>query len=147
MKIERIHVAQVAAVAPLFNEYRMFYEQESDMAGAEQFLYERLQRQESIIFVAIVDGEYVGFTQLYPTFSSVAMRKAYILNDLFVRQTARRQGVAENLMARAFDYVKEQDARFLKLETAVTNGNAQALYEKMGMVVEAEMKNYIMYWS
>lgn len=146
MKIERIHVEQVKDIAPLFNEYRMFYEQENDRAGAERFLTERLQREESIIFSAKIGGKYVGFTQLYPTFSSIAMKKSYILNDLFVQQSARRQGVAEQLMICAFDYAKVNNARFLKLETAVTNERAQALYEKMGMVIEAEMKNYITYW-
>lgn len=146
MNIERIGIEQVAQVAHLFNEYRVFYAQDSDVKGAEQFLTARLVNSESIIFAAKLDGRYVGFTQLYPTFSSVAMKKAYILNDLYVCPQARRRGVAEQLMHVAFDYAKEQNARFLKLETVVTNLNAQALYEKMGMVIEAEMKNYITYW-
>lgn len=146
MEIVQITVEQAVYVAPLFDEYRCFYAQKSDKEGAECFLNERLQQQQSIVFAAKIGEEYVGFTQLYSTFSSVAMKKAYILNDLFVTEKARRQGIAEQLMIRAFDYAKVQNARFLTLETAVTNKHAQALYEKMGMLVDTEMKNYIMYW-
>lgn len=147
MKIERLTKASVKKFAPLFDAYRRFYDQKSDIQAAETFLRARFLRNESVIFVAIVEGEFVGFTQLYPTFSSVAMKQAFILNDLYVAETYRRHGIAQQLMEQAFRYATDKEARFLKLETGIINKNAQALYEKMGMIVEQDMKNYIIYFK
>lgn len=147
MKIERLTKASVKQFAPLFDAYRCFYDQKSDIQAAETFLQARFLRNESVIFVAIVEGEFVGFTQLYPTFSSVAMKQAFILNDLYVAETYRRHGIAQQLMEQAFRYATDKEARFLKLETGIINKNAQALYEKMGMIIEQNMKNYIIYFK
>lgn len=89
MYIRQAKTSDAAAIAPLFNQYREFYKQASDLKGAEAFLKARLENDESIILIAEENGEFIGFTQLYPTFSSVAMKRIYILNDLFVTPHAR----------------------------------------------------------
>lgn len=104
------------------------------------------RNNESIILAAKIQNDYAGFVQLFPVFLSVAMKRAYILNDLFVVEKYRRIGVAEQLMEAAFRYAEEQDARYITLETAVANVTAQALYEKVGMEMEKTVKYYIRYW-
>ena len=146
MNIKLATLNEVHDIAPLFNAYRVFYGQPSDIEGATAFIQERLTNNESIIFVAIQEGKFVGFTQLFPTFSSVAMKKAFILNDLFVDPQFRRMGIAEQLMAAAFQYAEKQNARFITLETGSLNIQAQALYEKIGMFEEDSVKHYIHYW-
>lgn len=146
MKIEQVNLANVEEVAVLFDRYRCFYEQESNLSEAITFLTERLRNNESIILAAKIQNDYAGFVQLFPVFSSVAMKRAYILNDLFVVEKYRRKGVAEQLMQAAFRFAEEQDARYVTLETAITNVTAQALYEKVGMKVEETVKHYIRYW-
>ena len=74
----------------------MFYRQDSDLEGAKVFLRNRMERKESVIFVAVEDGEYIGFTQLYPSFSSISMKELWILNDLFVQATKRGAGTGKN---------------------------------------------------
>lgn len=147
MKITRIRSEDVASIAPLFNAYRQFYEQQSDLEAATQFLTERLANEQSVLFAAVQDGLYVGFTQLYPTFSSVAMKRAYILNDLFVLPEARKQGVAQQLIEAAFSFATEQNARFVALETGAANVQAQQLYDKMGMHVEHDVLHYVRYFD
>ncbi len=146
MIIEQLVAEDLDLVAQLFDDYRTFYNQQSDIQAAKQFLKARLLKEESILFVAKIDDQCVGFTQLYPTFSSVAMKRAFILNDLFVIENYRRHGIAEKLMECAFDFAKQHDARFIALETGVSNTKAQALYEKVGMAVEKDIKHYIYYW-
>lgn len=146
MKIAQVNLANVEEVAVLFDRYRCFYEQESNLSKAITFLTERLRNNESIILAATVQNDYAGFVQLFPVFSSVALKRAYILNDLFVMEKYRRIGVAEQLMEAAFRYADEQDARYITLETAVANVAAQALYEKVGMEMEKMVKHYIRYW-
>ncbi len=122
------------ALATLFDGYRQFYRQSSDLAGARRFLAERFEHEESVIFVAsLPDMEHlVGFTQLYPFFSSVGMQRVWVLNDLFVAQGARRRGVARALMEAAHDFAASTSALRVELATEATNKSAQTLYEAIG---------------
>ncbi len=129
----RIALAEDAnMIAPLFDAYRMFYKQPSDINGATDFIRERLEQNESVIFIALINGEAVGFTQLYPIFTSVGMKRTWLLNDLFVTDTARGKGVATALLNAAKDFGKATNSKWLMLETAKDNFTAQALYEKNG---------------
>ena len=146
MEMKTVTLATVKEVVPLFNAYREFYKQPSDLEQAEQFLKERLQKEESIILLAYLDAQPVGFVQLFPIFSSVAMKKAFLLNDLFVAEHARKQGVAMRLIEECYAYCKNEDARYITLETATDNKQAQKLYEKLGMKIDQDVFHYIKYW-
>ncbi|MGJ8666409.1 MAG: GNAT family N-acetyltransferase [Patiriisocius sp.] len=142
MKIIKATVENLDQLAPLFNEYRVFYKQASSVFATKQFLTQRFQENDSVIFLAIFDnGEGMGFTQLYPSFSSVAMQRTYILNDLFVATHFRKKGVAENLMNRAKEFAIEKNARGLTLETD-TDNPAQKLYERLGWVKDTAVFHY-----
>ena len=130
--IRRATVEDVDTIAPLFNHYRMFYHQPSDPALAHRFIGERLQRAESVIFIAEVSGKTVGLTQLFPSFSSVRAGRAFVLNDLYVDIAARRLGVARALLQAATDFARADGAIRLELETDPDNRSAQALYRHMG---------------
>ena len=132
--IRRAELRDLEAIAPLFDAYRMFYEQSSDLAGGTIFLRERLERGEAVIFVALEGTRAVGFTQLYPAFSSVRMRRLYLLNDLFVHERARGLRAGERLLAAAAEHARGEGCVRLVLTTAVTNAKAQALYERTGWV-------------
>lgn len=119
-------------VAPLFDAYRQFYKQPSDLEGARQFLRNRMEYDESVIFLAVQDGVGLGFVQMYPTFSSVSMKRLWTLNDLYVTPEARRSGVATDLLEYARQYAIETEAKGLELATAPDNHSAQALYESLG---------------
>jgi len=124
----------VDIVAQLFDGYRQFYKQPSDPALARAFIHERLALQESVIFVAEnEDGVALGFTQLYPSFSSVGARRIWILNDLFVTSSARGHGVGTLLLNAAKAHAAATGAKRLDLSTAHDNP-AQKLYESHGYV-------------
>ena len=130
--IRRATDADIARVAPLFDAYRSFYGQPPDIARADAFLRERLARGESALLLAERDGEALGFTQLYPLFSSVRTARLWLLNDLFVADSARRQGVARGLLDAAAAFAREQGAAGLMLETGRDNHPARALYRAAG---------------
>ena len=130
--IRRATDADIARVAPLFDAYRSFYGQPSDIARADAFLRERLARGESTLLLAERDGEALAFTQLYPLFSSVRTARVWLLNDLFVADSARRQGVAHGLLDAAAAFAREQGAAGLMLETGRDNHPARALYRAAG---------------
>jgi ribosomal protein S18 acetylase RimI-like enzyme len=130
----RATLQDLEELTPLFDAYRQFYKQPGDLANAYQFLKERLSGNESVVFMAFNENNAIGFTQLYPIFSSVSMQKAWLLNDLFVDPTARRSGAAEALLNAAKEHGIHTGAKWLLLETANDNFPAQSLYEKNGWV-------------
>ena len=145
MLIKRAGTIDLDGAAPLFDAYRQFYGQRSDITAARAFLDERLRRDESVIFLAVADedsGEALGFMQLYPSFSSVSLRRLWILNDLFVAPSVRRAGVGRRLLERAREWAVETDAKGLILATAVTNSTARALYESCGWRRDDEFQHY-----
>lgn len=132
----RASLDDLGDLVPLFSDYRSFYSQRQDPETARRFLHERLGRNESTIFIAhfdsLRDGAPVGFTQLYPMFSSVRAARVFVLNDLFVAEHARRSGVALALLSAAADYGQAEGAIRLDLETMPDNHAAQALYRGQG---------------
>lgn len=131
--IHRATLDDLDALGPLFDGYREFYEQPSDEELAREFLAARLQRAESVIFLAALDdGTPAGFTQLYPTFSSVRAARVWVLNDLFVAPGARKRGVAQALLDAAATFARGDGAIRLELETTPENATAQALYRATG---------------
>ena len=132
MEIIRIDSTQGYLVFDLFDKYRIFYQQPSNIALAQTFIQARLDSNESVIFVALVNSTPVGFTQLYPRYSSLRAIKNWLLNDLYVDKDYRKQGIGEQLIKTAMNFAKENQATFVELSTAVDNYTAQSLYEHIG---------------
>jgi GNAT superfamily N-acetyltransferase len=129
-------------LVPLFDAYRQFYGQRSDVSAARAFLLDRFSHSESVIFVASRDSEAIGFTQLYPSFSSISLARIYVLSDLFVASNVRKQGTGRKLLEAAADFGRLVGAYQLTLETAKTNITAQALYETCGWARDTEFYVY-----
>lgn len=132
------------ALANLFDQYRMFYGQSANLEGAVEFLSDRLEQQDSVIFIAAIEGRAVGFAQLYPSFSSVAMQPIWILNDLYVVPDYRRLGVAKALMAAAKAHGQESKAIRIMISTQVSNLAAKSLYQSQGYFRDSEFDTYIL---
>jgi GNAT superfamily N-acetyltransferase len=132
VEIRQATLADVDVLVPLFDAYRQFYRQPSDLERARRFLSERLEREQSVIFLAFAGGDAIGFTQLYPSFSSSAMARIFILNDLYVTPEARRRGVGTVLLEAAARYGRQTGALRLVLSTEITNTTAQSVYERAG---------------
>jgi GNAT superfamily N-acetyltransferase len=145
VRVVRASLKHLDELVPLFDAYRQFYGQPGDTAGAWTFLVDRFERQESVIFIAFPDDKQqhaLGFTQLYPSFSSVSMKRAWILNDLFVGPDARRGGVGRCLLERAKQWAVESGSKGLVLSTAVDNVAAQTLYESCGWKRDEQFHRY-----
>ena len=146
MQIIKINPAEYHLVTGLFDKYRIFYKQPSDLALAESFIKDRLENKESVIFVALADdGMPAGFTQLYPMLSSVRATKNWLLNDLYVDAAFRKQGIGEALIKAAMDFARSQNATCMKLETAEDNYTAQSLYEAIGFKKQGLVDGYFTY--
>lgn len=124
-------------LSELFNLYRCFYGRDSDLSLAAEFLSERLEQKDSVILVAETEDNFIaGFAQLYPTFSSVSAKRAWILNDLYVSNNYRKYGIATQIIRQALEFCGETGAAWLSLQTGKDNFQAQSLYERIGFVKE-----------
>ena len=144
MKIIKASIKDLNLLAPLFDLYRQFYEQAGDLNSAKEFLTERISNNESVIYLAIDEEKNtgMGFVQLYPAFSSVSMKRLWILNDLFVHEDHRKKGIAEALIEKSKELAKDTNAKGLILETHISNVSAQKLYDKTGFKRDEEYYRY-----
>ncbi|MES2889436.1 MAG: GNAT family N-acetyltransferase [Pseudomonadota bacterium] len=143
LSVRRAVPSDVPGLAVLFDQYRQFYGRPTDLSAARDFLLQRLQSNESVVFLACGDEPApVGFTQLYPSFSSVSLARVWVLNDLFVASSGRKQGVGARLLAAAADFARAEGAVRLTLSTALDNRDAQRLYEAAGWQRDSQFRVY-----
>ena len=144
--VRRAQPADLDLLLPLFEGYRAFYDCAPDPGAVREFLSARLSRGDSVIFLATAGdtGAAAGFVQLYPVFSSLRMRRAWILNDLFVAQAHRKQQVARRLMEAARAMAADTGAAAVALETAPDNTPARRLYESLGYKQEQSFITYVL---
>ena len=142
-RVRQASIQDLDQLVPLFDAYRQFYRQPSDLAIARQFLHDRLARNESIVLIAEDhDKTAIGFVQLFLTFSSILAAPISILHDLFVTPAARRRGVGARLLKSAVETAQAAGAVRLELATAITNAPAQRLYEAVGWKRDEEFCVY-----
>lgn len=135
MNVRKASIADTAKIAPLFDAYRQFYEQEPNLEFAQQFISDRLSNNESIIFIAEDESQTaLGFCQIYPSFCSVIAAPIYTLSDLFVSPDARKSGLGKMLLEKAHEHAQANSIPRMDLTTAKTNLTAQSLYESLGWV-------------
>lgn len=130
-QIKQVLSTDIEKILPLFNEYRRFYRQELN-AKSYDFLFDRIQKNQSVIFYIEESNKVIGFVQIYPSFSSIGLGSTWLLNDLFVLPEYRRKKVATKLIEKTINYARETNAINVHLATQISNTNAQELYKKLG---------------
>ena len=143
--IQKAKESDVGELSNLFNFYRTFYNKNSDIETAKSFLSERIQEKESVIFIATIENKIVGFTQLYPLFSSLSMKRSWLLNDLYILEEYRGKGISKQLIESAKQLAKETNAAGIMLETEKTNTVGNKLYPSSGFVLYD--KNNFYWWQ
>ena len=138
MHIVKAELQHVPDLIPLFDGYRIFYKQPSDYVKAKSFLSDRIKNHESVIYIAYDDENAIGFTQLYPLFSSVSMQPMFLLNDLYVEDNYRNQGIGNMLIDKAKQLCKTLNYKGLGIQTASDNP-AQHLYLRVGFVKDPDL--------
>ena len=132
MKILEVGVDKLELVLPLFEAYRAFYRQPANEAGARDFLRERIEKGESIIYLLVDEnGNALGFTQLYPLFSSTRIGRVWLLNDLFVDPDFRGNKVGEVLFDALRQLAVKRGWSKIRWITADDNYRARGLYDKL----------------
>jgi ribosomal protein S18 acetylase RimI-like enzyme len=140
--VRKATIDDLPQLAQLFDLYRVFYRKASDIEEAKKFLAERISNKESVIYVAEEENELLGFTQLYPQFSSTRMKRTWLLNDLFVLSKHRERGISKQLIETAKNLAVKTNAAGLLLETEKTNDVGNRLYPSTGFVMNVTSNFY-----
>ena len=141
-KIYKATPADANIIGPVFDLYRIFYKQKSNIKEACRYIKARLEANESIIFFIKDKEKCIGFTQLYPTFDSVNLRKKIVLYDLYICEDYRRKGNGKILMDAAKDYAQLNKFGSIELSTNKGNIQGQSLYEALGYIRDQEFYSY-----
>jgi ribosomal protein S18 acetylase RimI-like enzyme len=147
MRIIKATLEHLDLLAPLFVKYREFYGELPFPDSSREFLEKRLSRDESVIYLALPiddDKKLLGFCQLYPSYSSLSLKRVWILNDIYVAEDARRQLVADHLMRTAKKMAKDTQAVRMRVSTSSNNEVAQKVYESIGFREDTQFKNYVL---
>lgn len=143
--IRKANIQDLDQLTKLFDQYVVFYKNPSNYEKHHAFLKERLENNEATVFVAYDEenlDKIIGFVLIYVTFSSLALNRIVILNDLFVDPSARKKGIGEKLISQTEVFAKELGSHTIRLRTAKSNNVAQKLYQKMGFVREDYLYSY-----
>src|SRR5471032_27319 len=147
MRIIQATLEHLDLLSPLFVKYREFYGELPFPESSRSFLEKRLRREESVIYLALHDeddSKLLGFCQLYPSYSSLSLKRVWILNDIYVAEDARRQLVADHLIKSAKKMAKETHAVRMRVSTSSNNEVAQKTYQSMGFKEDTEFRNYVL---
>ncbi len=144
MRIVQATLEHLDLLTPMFIKYREFFGELALPDSSRKFLENRLKRKESVIYMALADEEdrLLGYCQLYPSFSSLSLKRVWILNDIYVAEDARRQLVADRLLQTAKKMAKDTNASRLRAATSQNNLAAQKTYESIGFREDTVFKNY-----
>jgi len=147
MRIIQATLEHLDLLTPLFVKYREFYGELPFPDSSRAFLEKRLRRDESVIYLALPDDDdskVLGFCQLYPSYSSLSLKRVWILNDIYVAEDARRQLVADHLIQKAKKMARETQAVRMRVSTSANNDVAQKVYESIGFKEDIQFKNYVL---
>lgn len=145
IKIQRATLKDIGAFAHLIKDYLAFYRRDRDINEITAFISKRLENNESVVFAAFnkdKSTQAIGFTHLYPIFSTLSLKKVWVLNDLYVNEHYRGMKIGRLLIDAAASFAKEDGAFRLDLKTEYENTPAKKLYEKYGFVRDETYEHF-----
>ena len=119
---------------PLIAAYQRFYEVEKVDEERNRTFFRRFlaPSEDGLLLGARSDGRLAGYACLYWHFSSLEACESVLMNDLFVDESVRGQGVGRALIEAAAEVASEREVPFVEWSTAPDNKTAQRLYDSTG---------------
>jgi GNAT superfamily N-acetyltransferase len=142
LTIRQATIQDLSKIVPIFDSYRAYFKQQKDPVRVEQFLFEKFEHMESVIFIAQLEDEVVGFAQLYPIFSSLTLQRVWLLNDFFIAEEYWGSGVGTQLFAKVKEFTLLTKSKGIELSVEHTNKKAWAFWEKQGFKMDEEFRYY-----
>lgn len=140
--IKQAAIQDIPRIVPVFESYREYFNQKRDPIATDSFLFDRFEHRESVMLIAEVDDDVVGIAHLYPSFSSLSLQRIWILNDFFIIERFRSQGIGKQLIAEVKEYARLTKIKGIELSVEHTNTNAWAFWENRGFKLDEEFRYY-----
>jgi GNAT superfamily N-acetyltransferase len=142
-RISPVDSAEFERLLPLIAAYQRFYEVEDIDEERNRSFFRRFLAPSEVgmLIGARGGGEILGYACLYWSFSSTQAAETVLMNDLFVSEGARGQGIGRALIKASAAVARERGAAKLEWATAPGNVTAQRLYDSTG----AERSEWVEY--
>ncbi|WHZ03859.1 GNAT family N-acetyltransferase [Neobacillus sp. YX16] len=140
--IRQATIQDLHRIVPIFDSYRKYFGQKKDPDMVEEFLFDRFEHLESVIFIAEQQDEVIGFAQLYPVFSSLTLQRVWLLNDFFIAEEFRGSGVGSQLFTAVKEFTLLTKSKGIELSVEHTNKKAWSFWEKQGFKQDEEFRYY-----
>ncbi len=144
MRIIPASLEHLDHLLPMFIRYRELYGAMPQLDASKDFLIERLNNKEAIVLIAFENDTALGFSLVYPSFSSVSLRPIWIINDMYVAEDARRKHVANQLLQAIAEQARENNVVRLRVSIHATHDIAQRLYESADFLEDQHFRSYIL---
>lgn len=102
----------------------------------DDFLRELNQNNMAVYFVALVDGNVVGYAGMWHVINEGHITNVAVLHDF------RRLGIGNMFIEKLFEIAKDREMIGITLEVRINNVAAQKLYSNWGFRSEGIRKNY-----
>lgn len=142
LNIRQAVIQDLPNIVPIFDAYREYFGQQKNPEEAEKFLFEKFEHLESVIFIVEQKSDVIGFAQLYPVFSSLSLKRVWLLNDFFIKGEYRNRGVGKELFAKVREFSKLTKAKGIELSVEHSNQKAWQFWEGQGFKIEDEFRYY-----
>ena len=134
IEIAPVAVDEFEELLPLIAAYQRFYEvaevdDERNPAFFRRFI---APSEDGLLLGARGEGGLLGYACLYWHFSSLEATECVLMNDLYVSEDARGEGVGRALIEATAEVARERGVPFVEWSTAPDNKTAQRLYDSTG---------------
>ena len=137
MRVWRAEAAEAADVARLIAEFGASWGKNVVPEDEVRASVDRIMSGDDGEFLlGALDGEPVGVCQLRFRWSVWKSAEDCWLEDLFVREEARRSGLGRALVEAALERARERGCKRIELDVNEDNDAARALYEACGFLTE-----------
>lgn len=140
--VRQATIKDLPKIVPIFDSYREYFKQQKNPLKVESFLFEKFVHLESVIFIAEQESEVIGFAQLYPIFSSLSLERVWLLNDFYISEEYRNNGIGKQLFAKVKEFTLLTKSKGIELSVEHTNRKDWKFWEKQGFRIDDEFRFY-----
>lgn len=143
LRIAPVAASELDELLPMIAAYQRFYEVEEIAEERNRAFFSRFlaPSDDGMLLGAWRGEELAGYACLYWHFTSLVPAETVLMNDLYVAEACRSEGIGRALIEASARVARERGAHHLEWATAPDNKTAQRLYDKTG----AERSEWIEY--
>jgi GNAT superfamily N-acetyltransferase len=142
--IKRFERGDVPAVLGLLREFAEYEKLTEFLEVTEQRIERAFFADGSTVegLVATADGRAIGYAFFFPNFASFRGQRGFYLEDIYITESARGQGVGEKMLRELARLAKERG--YERIDFVVLDWNTTAInfYKKLGAEMDHSERHF-----